>query len=204
MHKFLNIYQTALARDVLGFGNRMVIWVAGCPFSCHGCIEEKLQPDHLGNSISVADVQEKIYDHLPEIDGITFSGGEPLWQSDSLITLFDLLPSTLDKMVFTGYVKSELNKIQRKCFNYFDLVVDGRFVKNKMGNFLWRGSSNQKFYSPTGKYSNILDELYASESAGLDIQVEKQEMFFYGIPTKNNEIDIIKNKIAQQGVMTYG
>ena len=136
MHKHLNIYHYEVTKDVLGFGKRLVFWVAGCPFRCPGCIEEKLQPDHLGNITIVTDVHHQICDYLPEIDGITFSGGEPLWQSENIITLFDMLPKDLDKMVFTGYVKSELNEVQLKCFNYFDLVVDGRFVENKSGNFI--------------------------------------------------------------------
>ena len=164
MHNYLNIYHYGIAKDVLGFGNRLVIWVAGCPFTCHGCIEEKLQPDVLGRKTKITDVRDKINNDLNKISGITFSGGEPLWQSRQLIELFEILPREIDKMLFTGYIKSELNEVQIRCYDYFDLVVDGRYVENKTGNFLWRGSSNQRFYSPTKKYSNILDELHASKS----------------------------------------
>ena len=203
MHNYLNVYHYGVANDVLGFGKRLVIWVAGCPFTCPGCIEEKLQSDVLGRKTKITDIRDKIYDNLDKISGITFSGGEPLWQSRELIALFEMLPRGIDKMLFTGYKKSELNKIQLKCFDYFDLVADGRYLENKAGNFLWRGSSNQKFYSPTKKYSNILDELHASKSVGLDIHVERNEMYFYGIPTSNDEIGVIKDKIAYQGIRTY-
>jgi len=204
MHNYLNIYHYGIAKDVLGFGNRLVIWVAGCPFTCHGCIEEKLQPDVLGRKTKITDVRDKINNGLNKISGITFSGGEPLWQSRQLIELFEILPREIDKMLFTGYIKSELNEVQIRCYDYFDLVVDGRYVENKTGNFLWRGSSNQRFYSPTKKYSNILDELHASKSVGLDIHVKRNEMYFYGIPTSNDEIGFINNSLTNSGLRLTG
>ena len=142
-------------------------------------------------------------DKFPQIDGLTLSGGEPLWQSVSLLEFLDLVPRSLDKMLFTGYNVSELNSTKLECYNRFDLVISGRFQQSKMGNYLWRGSANQTIVSPTGKYIAILDDIMKSKSVGLDIKVKHKEMFFYGIPTKNNEIDNIRNKIDHLGIITY-
>jgi anaerobic ribonucleoside-triphosphate reductase activating protein len=137
---------------------------------------------------------------LDKVDGITLSGGEPLFQANELLKFLNKLPKNLDKMLFTGFYKNELNDIQLKCFNMFDLVVEGRFEKEKMGNFLYRGSSNQVFSSPTGKYRDILDILYTLPSAGIEVEVRDNKFYFYGIPTKNNEIEKIKKSLINKGI----
>ena len=73
-----------------------------------------------------------------------------------------------------------------------------------MGNYLWRGSSNQKYFSPSGKYQPIIEDLYLEKSVGLDIKVEHKEMFFYGVPTSKNEIGIISNTFNMNGIRTIG
>ncbi len=204
MHNQLNIYHYDIIKDVLGFGSRLVIWFNGCPFRCTGCIEEKLQSGGLGRDVKTIDLLNELDDILPEVDGLTFSGGEPLWQSVSLLEFLDLVPRDLDKMLFTGYDVGELNTNKLKCYEQFDLVISGRFQQNKMGNYLWRGSSNQKYFSPTGKYNSIIKDLYSTESVGLDIKVKSKELFYYGIPTSNNEIEIINNAFNMNGISTKG
>ena len=178
--------------NILGFGKRLVVWMSGCPFRCYGCIVPHLQNPDIGKEYE--DFYKRIEPFLDKIDGITFSGGEPLFQADELLKLLKRLPN-LDKMLFTGYYYNELNEIQKRCFNKFDLVVEGRFEKEKMGNFLWRGSSNQIFSSPSGKYNDILDKLYKAKSAGIEVVVKENEFIFYGIPTKNNEIEKVKKRL---------
>jgi len=170
--------------------------MSGCPFKCEGCIVEHLQNPNVGKNFK--NFYEVIKPYLNQIDGITFSGGEPLFQANELLELLEKLEK-IDTMLFTGYYYNELNEIQKRCFDKFDLVVEGRFEKEKMGNFLWRGSSNQIFSSPTGRYTDILDKLYKSKSAGIEIAVKENEVVFYGIPTKNNEIEKIKRNLSLRG-----
>lgn len=151
----------------------------------------------MGKNIEINVINKIIADNLSVIDGITFSGGEPLAQATDLFQLLDLLPKELDKMLFTGYKFEELNYIQKKTYEKFDLVVDGRFQMDKTGNFLWRGSSNQEFNSPTFKYNSILKDLKSSKSLGLSIKVIDETLYFYGIPTKKDEISILKEKLVK-------
>lgn len=198
----LNIGHIGLADKVLGFGKRLMIWVAGCPFRCDGCIQPEYLPKNSGKDISLVKLLEIVNNHIDQIDGITFSGGEPFWQADSLSVFIDLLPSTLDKMVFTGYQIEELNDKQLKCFLKFDLVVDGRYENKQSGNYLWRGSSNQKFHSPSKKYDNqLLSSLYKSKTNGISIKVTDDDLYFYGIPT-NNEINYINTELNNKGIVT--
>jgi len=197
----LRIYHYDVIKDVLGFGNRLVFWVSGCPFTCNGCIEEKLQSNKLGKEITSPDLFNQIKKILPQIDGITFSGGEPLSQSYHILDFLSYLPNDIDKMLFTGFNFSELKNEQIKCFNKFDLVVEGRFDINKMGKYLWRGSSNQKFISPTQKYNPIIEDLYKADSEGLNIKVNNKQIHFYGIPTHNDEIDKVRKKLELKDII---
>ncbi len=134
--------------------------------------------------------------YIDDIEGITFSGGEPLYQAKELLKIVKKYPE-LDKMLFTGYYYHELNPIQKELYNMFDLVVEGRYEYQKRGNLLWRGSSNQIFSSPTQKYSSILETLYAKKSAGLEVVVKRDEILFYGISTDQNEIEKIVKQIGE-------
>lgn len=181
----------------MGFGKRVAVWMSGCPFSCKGCIVENLQNKESGKEYK--NFYSKIEPLLNQIDGITFSGGEPLYQPKELLALLKKLPKELDKMLFTGYKKEELSPIQLECYNMFDLVVEDRFDISKMGNFLWRGSSNQKISSPTKKYDKkTIKSIHKAKSAGIEIKVIDNELIFYGIPTKNNEIEKIKTLVKKQ------
>jgi len=172
--------------------------MSGCPFRCEGCIVENLQNPNVGKKYK--NFYQIIENYLDKIDGITFSGGEPLFQANELLKLLNKLPSNLDKMLFTGYYRMELNEIQLQCYNKFDLIVEGRFEEEKKENFLYRGSSNQIFSSPTKKYENILDKLYTLPSAGIEVVIKDSELVFYGIPTKNNEIDKIKKVLSNKNI----
>lgn len=185
----------------MGFGDRLVVWLSGCPFNCKGCIVPELQDGILGKEYSVEDLYLIISAYLLDISGITFSGGEPLYQSEELIELLDLLPNSLDTMLFTGYDYLELNASQKVSYERFDLVVEGRFDVSKMGNFLWRGSSNQKITSPTRKYHYLIDNLLQMKSGGLQININNNEMLFYGIPTDGHELDKIKKLLQKNKII---
>ena len=169
-----------------------MFWLSGCPFTCDGCIVEELQNGSLGSDITPKKLYKQIEYLLDSVDGVTFSGGEPLYQSAELQEFINILPTSMDKMLFTGYSSSELNEEQKRCYELFDLVVEERFEKDKMGSFLWRGSSNQKILSPTKKYNDIIDDILHAPSAGLHIDILDKEILYYGIPTKNNEIEKIE------------
>ena len=105
-------------------------------------------------------------------------------------------------MLFTGYYIQELNKSQKECLQYIDLLIDGRFENSKKGDFLWRGSSNQTIYSPSSKYTqDELSEIAGSPSNGLEVKISNNSIYFYGIP-KGDEIKLIKKSLNRQGVIS--
>ena len=75
-----------------GQGNRATCWISGCGHKCDGCHNKWLQDYLKGHELYLA--KERIWEELskPYIRGITFSGGDPLYQSDdSLDELFELI-----------------------------------------------------------------------------------------------------------------
>ena len=61
----------------LGPGNRLVIWTLGCLRRCKGCSNPET---HLSNQRADLSISEMLgrYD-LNQIDGVTISGGEPVY-----------------------------------------------------------------------------------------------------------------------------
>jgi len=201
MEHSLAIFHIGIAKNVLGFGTRLLVWFSGCPFNCVGCIEERLHDINFGKYISIENLYNIFEPYLNTIDGITFSGGEPLFQSNSFYELLLKLPSSLNKMLFSGYYVSELNSKQLLCYNMFDLAVMGRFEYNNRGNYLWRGSNNKHFFSPKNTYSEVeLTHLESEKSAGVEVIYQKEKIFFYGIPTEQDEIEMLKKGLTKKGI----
>ena len=72
----------------LGPGNRAVIWTKGCSKECKNCSNPELW--HIGKAAKSRSVKELFQIILNisrenRIDGITFTGGDPIEQFDELI-----------------------------------------------------------------------------------------------------------------------
>src|SRR5438132_12678699 len=89
---------------VLGPGVRAVLWVQGCPLRCPGCVAPETLPFAGGEVVQVSRLAEEII-ALREIDGLTFSGGEPMSQADALIELVDRVRACRDLSIvcYTGF-----------------------------------------------------------------------------------------------------
>lgn len=194
------MYHASFIGKLLGPGNRIVFWLSGCDFHCPGCIDPAQWEQNSGREIPVADLAQIIAEARSDIDGISFSGGEPLQQAQALVDLLRRLPRELDKMLFTGYTETELDPIQKQAFDLFDIAVAGRFVQNLAGDYLWRGSSNKVIVSPSGKYTTEQTNRWmASPSAGISIQFIGDRMFTYGVP-KKGVLEQISQRLVQKGI----
>ena len=61
-----------------------VIFCQGCPFRCPFCHNHTLQPTDKAGTESWTDIIELLSKRRRLLDGVVFSGGEPLWQADIL------------------------------------------------------------------------------------------------------------------------
>ncbi len=131
--------------SVDGPGLRTSIYFAGCPHHCFGCHNPHTWDYNAGQEMTI----DKIMERIIENDfNVTFSGGDPLAQIDSLIILAKKIKD-IGKTIwcYTGYRYEEIisNKSLSKILPYIDVIVDGKFIiKLKEPGLLFRGSSNQR------------------------------------------------------------
>lgn len=135
-------------KNVLGPGNRFVLWTQGCPFNCKDCTTPEGIPIVENKLLSINNIVEKILSQK-ELDGITLSGGEPFLQASKLVLILkkviELKPS-INIITYTGFKYSKLDwKEAKELLKHIDLLIDGQFVNKLNDNLGIRGSTNQNF-----------------------------------------------------------
>ena len=128
-----------------GLGVRKVIYIGGCTHKCPGCQNEDSHSD-LGDMLPIDFVVSELLNN-PLVD-ITISGGDGLTtQYEATLELLKRLKAKSDKNIwfYTGYTFEQLLDSKKKeVLNYIDVLVDGRFERDKRDITLkFRGSSNQ-------------------------------------------------------------
>ncbi len=130
-----------------GEGIRTVVWTQGCPHHCPGCHNPTTHDFEGGALVDVKEVIEKLR-KIPNQDGITLSGGDPLCQSKACIEICKAAKEMgLNVWCYTGFTYEAIlkNKKQRELLPYIDVLVDGRFIlEEKSYNLYFKGSRNQR------------------------------------------------------------
>lgn len=143
-------YHNITKDDMLnGDGLRVVLWVAGCDHCCKGC-QNPMTWDPDGGLLFDEAAKAEIFDQLdkPYIEGITFSGGDPLHcaNRDGVKELAaEIKEKYPDKNIwlYTGDVWE--NIVKYPLLKHIDVLVDGEFEQDKKDvTLLWKGSSNQR------------------------------------------------------------
>ncbi len=134
-----------------GPGIRFTIFTQGCPHNCKGCHNPQTHDFDGGYVVTGERLIKKIKSN-PLLDGVTFSGGEPFCQAESLAVLGEKIKSMgLNVVTYTGYKFEELYENMDKdgwgkLLAVTDFLIDGEFViKLKSWNTKFRGSSNQRY-----------------------------------------------------------
>ena len=134
-----------------GPGLRTVIWTQGCGHHCKGCQNPQTW-DFEGGGLVPIDVVLKEIDKLEYQDGITFSGGDPMFQPEACNIIAEYCKKKgYNIWVYTGFTFERLLKLakQKPIYQDFlsniDVLVDCRFVEKELNlNLLFRGSENQR------------------------------------------------------------
>ena len=134
-----------------GPGLRAVIWTQGCGHHCRGCQNPQTWDFDGGGEVPIDLVLEEI-DKLKYHQGLTFSGGDPMYQPEACNIIAKYAKEKgLDIWTYTGFTWEQLQKMseKKKIYKEFlentDVLVDGKFVQSKKDlNLLFRGSSNQR------------------------------------------------------------
>lgn len=178
----LNIANMMAGCTTLGPGTRAVIWVQGCPFGCLGCIAKTYTEDRVSHLVKVETLVDWI-DSIPDIIGLTISGGEPFFQTENITTLVNLIRSRrdLDIIVYTGFrlydllLKPEAHELLKRI----DTLIDGRYVDRLNDNRGLRGSSNQRIIHLTDRNK---DFDFKTEPRKQELIISDGELVLAGVP----------------------
>ena len=143
-------YHNITKDDMLnGDGLRVVLWVAGCEHCCEGC-QNPMTWDPNGGLLFDESAKQEIFEQLdqPYINGITFSGGDPLHcaNRDGVKQLMrEIKEKYPDKTIWLYTGDSWENIKNYSMMKYIDVLVDGEFkLALRDVTLLWKGSSNQR------------------------------------------------------------
>lgn len=188
--------------EVNGPGKRAVIWFQGCSLGCKGCWNPET---HVFSTISDMD-----FDHvmawirkLKGVEGITFSGGEPMQQAPALYLLMYQIKKEFPKMtigMFSGYSRKELehgkfkwksafdadwrqgsDKLWKEINQFLDFAVLGRYNQTVPANEPLRSSLNQEVIFFTDAYK---EKDMPPQAVEIDINNDDALVTITGFPTK--------------------
>ena len=134
-----------------GIGVRASVYGAGCSHACKGCHNPQTWDVNNGTWVSVQEVFEAL--NLSKnslLRGVTFSGGDPMYQAKAFSELARLVKTVPQKSIwcYTGYLFEEIacNQDDKyELLTHVDVLVDGRFMYDIRDISLpFRGSPNQR------------------------------------------------------------
>ena len=134
----------------LGPGQRLALWVAGCPRRCPGCANPELWrplPKHAVKTDALSRAAQKLLEQKG-ITRLTITGGEPFEQPAALARfLAPLRPLLEDVLIYTGGLYRELEKdpAAAPLLALADVIIDGPYIQEENDDKTpLRGSANQR------------------------------------------------------------
>jgi len=134
-----------------GEGIRTVIWTQGCSHNCPECHNPETHDFNGGTSVLLEELKQKL-DTLEFQDGITFSGGDPMFQAKACAEVAKHAKEIgLNVWCYTGFTFEQLlelankNKSILEFLENIDVLIDGKFDNTlKSYDLKYRGSKNQR------------------------------------------------------------
>jgi len=134
-----------------GEGIRTVIWTQGCSHNCLGCHNPSTHDFKGGFLEDLEDIKKEI-SLLEAQDGITFSGGDPMFQPVECLEIARYAKSlNLNIWCYTGFTFEQLKKFKKtkpaiyEFLKEIDVLIDGKFILDKRSlDLKFRGSKNQR------------------------------------------------------------
>ena len=132
-----------------GLGIRTVIWAQGCSHNCPSCHNPGTHDFNGGDLVELDDVIEEL-ENLSGQDGVTFSGGDPMFQPKQCSILAEKIHELdMNVWAYTGFIYEELiekgNKDILDFLSNIDVLIDGKFELDKKSlDCEFRGSTNQR------------------------------------------------------------
>ena len=176
----IRIYHILKNTKTEGPGTRYCIWFQGCMRHCKVCWAVETWDLKGGKEYNVIDILNDIFS-TPDIEGVTFLGGEPFEQPEALMFLAsNIKQKCLSVVCFTGYKIEYLQKKYKNILSEIDLLIDGEFIEEEKDfSRPWVGSKNQKYYFLTDRYNESILTKYKNK---IEINIQKNgKIFINGI-----------------------
>lgn len=155
-----------------GPGKRAVLWLQGCTLNCTGCFNPSTHSNSGGKLIHGNELQERLFRISHKIEGLTISGGEPLQQLKSLVSLLTQIrnKTELSVILFSGYTFEEIRTMPQsdRLIYLVDVLIAGRYDHAIPSSNPWLGSGNKTVHFFSSRYS--MDDLQRVPSAEVIIQ----------------------------------
>jgi anaerobic ribonucleoside-triphosphate reductase activating protein len=136
--------------SVNGPGVRYVLFFQGCPHHCPGCQNPDTWDPAGGTEFAASQAAEAIL-QTRYLDGVTFSGGDPLFQAEGALEIARAIKKAgLNLWIYTGWTYEQVRdgaagEAACELLKTADVLVDGPFIKElKSDDVIYRGSSNQR------------------------------------------------------------
>jgi anaerobic ribonucleoside-triphosphate reductase activating protein len=180
----LNVAAIATRTLALGPGLRAVVWVQGCPFNCPGCIAPGWIPFAPALQLTPEEILARL--ELEEIEGLTFSGGEPFYQARGLAALARLARERkgLNIVCFSGYryerlLRNPPNDGVHELLAEVDVLIDGPYIQSLNDGMGLRGSSNQRVIHLSPR---LKEHDFETRRRQVEVTVSDGELALIGIP----------------------
>src|SRR5687767_14548277 len=130
----LSIAQIVEDTEAEGPGRRFALWVQGCPMRCPGCCNPEMLRFEGGESVAPDLLADRILGVVPQVEGVSFLGGEPFAQATGLAEVARVVRRAgRSVMVYTGFTLGELRAKKDvgvdALLEETDLLVDGRYQR---------------------------------------------------------------------------
>jgi len=139
-----------------GPGVRVVVFAQGCDIGCKNCHNPSSWDTTAGKEYIPRVLARTITKRRPGIEniqGVTFSGGEPFMQAEEFSQLAEIIKSrgAWDIVTYTGHTYEKLlartnDTGVQKLLALTDYLIDGAYVHELRDlDLRFRGSKNQRF-----------------------------------------------------------
>lgn len=172
----------------LGYGNRLSIWMIGCPHHCFNCSNPELWEENKDKEIPICDILSAIKHHKNDIQGVTITGGEPFHQISELLELLYSLKNfgITDVLVYTGYTIQQLEVMgdsYSQALSLIGVLIDGKYIDEQNDDMGIRGSKNQNITILNGELKEKYESLSFCKRTSQTI-VSNGNIISVGIPLK--------------------
>ena len=154
----LKVHSFESAGTVDGPGIRFVVFTQGCPLRCKYCHNPDTWNLKSGKSYPAKTLVNEILKYKTFMTfskgGVTFSGGEPLVQKESLVPIFEKLKKEEIHIALDTAGTTNIDEVTKKVVDLTDLVMLDVKHLDPMGHKNLTGMTNEKCFA----FLNLLKE----------------------------------------------